>query len=452
MPALSRSYEHTASSYTCASNVFSIYDKNGATQNIPFTITEPSKYFYQDMKSILTEAGLLESFDDSRNVLKIFGLEYTIVVINCLDRQYCTAYNNKQTPTNGTTEAYATPIPVILRNGQTWVKREGYVSNTTTWDINISQPNTKQDIGGFGIGNKFGYRTNNATYYNAPGTYYHPIVNFYAGRVQWEGIRRTGKTYNETYKTATLADFSNMNFPLHTLATSIRYGANDYRYSLNCYYNDNYVYISFSLKSRNYTIPFCFMAKGIDKDGRNLHYFTADPSSATPLYAGGTGVTDWLSYNTAQQMYFSSYIPYLNSDRAFWDGGAQRVNNIRQKAFTLHNIISLDESEAQEINGHQIYKSINEHQTSPGLLFNTYDNFSSQNHVPRYTPHKTGETYKIPLKLRHGYGEWDNIYYTPDMTLGYNNFYEIDGETYYLVGHDYRIDKDYYYYNVLLKM
>lgn len=450
MPALARSFEHLASSFTCASNVFSIYDKLGATQYIPFTITEPSKYFYQDVKSVLSEINMLEGFDDDKNMVKVLGQEYTIVVINALDRQYCTAYNNQQTPTNGTTEAYATPIPAIIRNGQNWVKREGYIFNNTTWDY--SQGTTANAVGGFGIGNKFGCRTNNATYYNAPGTYYHPIINFYGGRLHWECIRRTGKTYNDTFRSGTLADFSNTNFPLHTLNTSIRYAANDYRYNLNCYYNTNYVFIMYSLKSRDYKIPFCFMAKGVDKDGRNLHYFTADPSSGTPLYAGGTGVTDWISYAESQQMYFSSYVPYVNSDRAFWDGGTQRVNNIRKKSFTFHNLISLDEAEAQEINGHQIFKSINEHQTSPALLFNTYDNFSSQNHVPRYTPHNVGETYMIPLKLRHGYAEWDNIYFTPDMTLTYNNFYEINGETYYLIGHDYRTDYDYYYYNVLLKM
>lgn len=452
MPALSRNYEHQASSYTCASNVFSIYDNLGVTQYIPFTITEASNYFYQDVKSILTEAGMLEASDDSRNMVKVLGQEYTIVVINCLDRQYCGSATAQVTPTNGTTEAYATPIPVIFRNGQVWKNYDGYLVNNNSFaSANVADNTT----GGYGVGNGYCARGSNsaASGNTAPATYYHPHTTVYGGRVQRICIRRTGKTTvtGTNYSTGNLADFKNANYPLHILAHSIRYDANDYRYSLTCYYNTNYVYISFGLKTRDYQIPFCFMAKGMDKDGKNLHYFTADPSSATPLYAGAAGVSDGLSFNTGQQMYFSSYIP--TPIISGWNTTpVQRINNMKQKAYTLHTLISLDESEMQEINEHKIFKAINEHQTSPALIFNTFDNFSSCNHVPRYTPHEPGETYKIPLKLRHGYGEFDNIFYTPDMTLAYNTFYEIDGETYYLVGHDYRTDYDHYYYNVLLKM
>ena len=450
MPAVSRSYEHAASTFTCASNVFSIYDNQGVVQSIPYTITEPSNFFYQDVKSILTEINMLEAFDDSRNVIKVFGQEYTIVVLNCLERCYNTAQNTTpMNPNNGVTERYATPIPAIFRNGQSWINEDRYFVNTNS-AIHITP-----GAGGFGVGNGVsGARTNNGTYERQQDTYFHPIKKIYGGRVYWECIRRTGKTNtNNSFVTGKDSDFANAQLPLQTLATSIRYNANDYRYSLNCYYNTNYIYIAFGLKARNYLIPFCFMAKGMDKDGKNLHYFTCDPSSATPLYAGSHGVTDTLSFNTGQQMYFSTYIPSgVANGTNVYNNGAHRCNNIKQKTYTLHNLISLDESEMQEINGYQIYKTINQHQTSPGLLFNTYDNFSSQNHVPRYTPHQTGETYKIPLKLKHGYGEFENIFYTPDMTLVYNSFYEIDGETYYLVGHDYRTDFPYYYYNVLLKM
>lgn len=456
MPALSRSYEHKISSYTCASNVFSIFDINGNTQNIPFTITEATNYFYEDIKDILTTAGMVEAFDDTKKIIKILGQEYTFVVINNLDRAYATAWNVGPVADDGKTEVNSTPIPVVFRNGQTWVNYEAYAvnNNSHTSDTNYQNGNAS---GGYGVGSIYGARGNSTATssqypYNVPDTYYHPILTLYGNRVIRECIRRTGRTtYNGNSNTGNRSDFRQANFPLQSLKHSIRYDTNDYRYCLNCYYNTNFVLLTYSTKVSDYSMPLCFMAKGMDQYNKNIHYFSGDPSSATPLSTGSTGAADTISWGTNSKMSFSSYIPTLLK-ASFWSNCQQRLNNIQQKAYNLHNLISLDESEMKEIDGHKVYHAITEHQTSPGLIFNTYDNFTDVDLVKRYVPKTINEQYRMPLNLKHNYGHFDNIYYTSDMSLGYNNFYEINGETYYLVGHDYRTDYNYYYYNVLLKM
>lgn len=453
MPALSRSFEHKASSFTCTSNTHSIFDVNGNTQYIPYTITEATDFFYEDVKQVLTLANMVEAFDDSKKMIKILGQEYTFVVVNNLDRTYCTSWNHAPASTNGTNEAVSTPIPVVFRNGQTWVNSQGYAINHNNFK-NYNGYSTAADVGGYGVGSKFGARGNSdgARYADNPNTYYHPIVTLYGNRVIRECIRLSNRTtVSSNYNTGNKSDFSYANFPLQSLKHCIRYAANDYRYCINCYYNDNFVLLSYSLTVADYTCPLCFMAKGMDQDNKNIHYFCGDPSSATPLSTGGSGAADHISFGTANKMYFSTYIPSLLAT-GFWSNGVERLNNIKQKAYSLHNLISLDESEMKEIDGHKVYHAITEHQTSPALIFNTYDNFTNVDLVKRYIPKTINEQYRMPLNLKHNYGHFDNIYYTSDMSLGYNNFYEINGETYYLVGHNYRTDYNYYYYNVLLKM
>ena len=201
----------------------------------------------------------------------------------------------------------------------------------------------------------------------------------------------------------------------------------------------------------DYFRPFFFAAKGIDSDNKNIHYFSGDPSSYVPGVASFT-YGDGTVLSNDKVSNFSSYIPNASSTSTIYTTNTQKVDNILYKPFALHNIISLDESEMKEVSGNKIYKTLIEHQTDLELIFNTYDNFNSLNLVPRYVPKTTTDNYLIPLALKHNYGKFDNIDYTTDMSLSYDAFYEIDGETYYLIGSDVRKAKDQYYYNVLLKI
>lgn len=444
MPSFAKQFNHTTSTYTCNSNSYSFFDNTGVDKYIRWTMVELSDLFFEDIKNILNETGLVENINESKKRIKVLGQEYTFAIVNAWDRL---AINTNHAPSTAfATEAYSTPIPIVVRNGQSCDINESFFMRRG----NSGGSGNRSSEGGYGVGNTWGTSSNSEIIVK-PDKYFMPTYRLKYGHVLWQSIRQPRTAFSNN-PSGNNCDFSRAAYPGQNAQYTMRLGVNTYKYTIRCYYNTNYVLLTFAgSDSADYFRPFFFAAKGIDSDNKNIHYFSGDPSSYVPgvasfTYGDGTVLAD----NKISR--FSSYIPNASSTSTIYTTNTQKVDNILYKPFALHNIISLDESEMKEVSGNKIYKTLIEHQTDLELIFNTYDNFNSLNLVPRYVPKTTTDNYLIPLALKHNYGKFDNIYYTTDMSLSYDAFYEIDGETYYLIGSDVRKAKDQYYYNVLLKI
>ena len=444
MPSFAKQFNHTTSTYTCDSNSYSFFDNTGVDKYIRWTMVELSDLFFEDIKNILNETGLVENINESKKRIKVLGQEYTFAVVNAWDRLVINAQNAPSTAF--ATEAYSTPIPIVVRNGQSCDINESFLIRRG----NTGGSANHNAEGGYGVGNAWGTNASD-TPKQAPAKYFMPTYRLKYGHVLWQSIRQSRTAYN-AYPCGNNCDFSRAAYPGQNEQYTMRLEVNTYKYTIRCYYNTNYVLLTFAgSDTADYFRPFFFAAKGIDSDNKNIHYFSGDPSSYVPgvasfTYGDGTVLAD----NKVSR--FSSYIPNASSTSVIYTANTQKVDNILYKPFALHNIISLDESEMKEVSGNKIYKTLIEHESDLELIFNTYDNFNSLNLVPRYVPKTTTDNYLIPLALKHNYGKFDNIYYTTDMSLSYDAFYEINGETYYLIGSDVRKAKDQYYYNVLLKI
>ena len=444
MPSFAKQFNHTTSTYTCDSNSYSFFDNTGVDKYIRWTMVELSDLFFEDIKNILNETGLVENINESKKRIKVLGQEYTFAVVNAWDRLVINAQNAPSTAF--ATEAYSTPIPIVVRNGQSCDINESFFMRRGSKDGAY----VKNTEGGYGVGNAWG-TTTYPTVIGAPAKHFMPTYRLKYGHILWQSIRQSRTTFG-TYPCGNNCDFSRAAYPGQNVQYSMRLEVNTYKYTIRCYYNTNYVLLTFAgSDNADYFRPFFFAAKGIDSDNKNIHYFSGDPSSYVPVVASFTyGDRTVLVDNQVSR--FSSYLPDASSTSVIYTANTQKVDNILYKPFALHNIISLDESEMKEVSGNKIYKTLIEHESDLELIFNTYDNFNSLNLVPRYVPKTTTDNYLIPLALKHNYGKFDNIYYTTDMSLSYDAFYEINGETYYLIGSDVRKAKDQYYYNVLLKI
>lgn len=444
MPSFAKQFNHTTSTYTCDSNSYSFFDNTGVDKYIRWTMVELSDLFFEDIKNILNETGLVENINESKKRIKVLGQEYTFAVVNAWDRLVINAQNAPSTAF--ATEAYSTPIPIVVRNGQSCDINESFFMRRGSKDGAY----VKNTEGGYGVGNAWG-TTTYPTVIGAPAKHFMPTYRLKYGHILWQSIRQSRTTLS-TYPCGNNCDFSRAAYPGQNEQYTMRLEVNTYKYTIRCYYNTNYVLLTFAgSDNADYFRPFFFAAKGIDSDNKNIHYFSGDPSSYVPVVASFTyGDRTVLVDNQVSR--FSSYLPDASSTSVIYTANTQKVDNILYKPFALHNIISLDESEMKEVSGNKIYKTLIEHESDLELIFNTYDNFNSLNLVPRYVPKTTTDNYLIPLALKHNYGKFDNIYYTTDMSLSYDAFYEINGETYYLIGSDVRKAKDQYYYNVLLKI
>ena len=444
MPSFAKQFNHTTSTYTCDSNSYSFFDNTGVDKYIRWTMVELSDLFFEDIKNILNETGLVENINESKKRIKVLGQEYTFAVVNAWDRLVINAQNAPSTAF--ATEAYSTPIPIVVRNGQSCDINESFFMRRGSKDGAY----VKNTEGGYGVGNAWG-TTTYPTVIGAPAKHFMPTYRLKYGHILWQSIRQSRTTLSN-YPCGNNCDFSRAAYPGQNEQYSMRLEVNTYKYTIRCYYNTNYVLLTFAgSDTADYFRPFFFAAKGIDSDNKNIHYFSGDPSSYVPGVASFTyGDRTVLADNQVSR--FSSYLPDASSTSDIYTANTQKVDNILYKPFALHNIISLDESEMKEVSGNKIYKTLIEHESDLELIFNTYDNFNSLNLVPRYVPKTTTDNYLIPLALKHNYGKFDNIYYTTDMSLSYDAFYEINGETYYLIGSDVRKAKDQYYYNVLLKI
>lgn len=444
MPSFAKQFNHTTSTYTCDSNSYSFFDNTGVDKYIRWTMVELSDLFFEDIKNILNETGLVENINESKKRIKVLGQEYTFAVVNAWDRLVINAQNAPSTAF--ATEAYSTPIPIVVRNGQSCDINESFFMRRGSKDGAY----VKNTEGGYGVGNAWG-TTTYPTVIGAPAKHFMPTYRLKYGHILWQSIRQSRTTFG-TYPCGNNCDFSRAAYPGQNVQYSMRLEVNTYKYTIRCYYNTNYVLLTFAgSDTADYFRPFFFAAKGIDSDNKNIHYFSGDPSSYVPGVASFTyGDRTVLADNQVSR--FISYLPDASSTSDIYTANTQKVDNILYKPFALHNIISLDESEMKEVSGNKIYKTLIEHESDLELIFNTYDNFNSLNLVPRYVPKTTTDNYLIPLALKHNYGKFDNIYYTTDMSLSYDAFYEINGETYYLIGSDVRKAKDQYYYNVLLKI
>lgn len=443
MPSFAKQFNHTTSTYTCNSTSYSFFDSSGVEKNIKWTMVELSDLFYEDIKNVLNETGLIENIDDTKKRIKILGQEYTFAVVNAWDRLTLTTSDS----TVFSAEVNSTPIPIVIRNGQTCdVEEKLYPRNGGT-----SGNNYNGAEGGYGVGNS-AYTCSYTTVIGAPATYFMPTYRMKYGHILWQSVRQSRTKYGSYYGNGNGCDFSRASYPGQNLNYTLRNGVNTYKYTIRCYYNTNFVLLTFAGSNiADYFRPFFFVAKGIGSDNKDIHYFSGDPSSYVPStasYTASDGAA--LADNTTSK--YSSYMPNASSSSVIYTTNATKISNLMYKPYALHSIISLDESDMTEINGNKVYKTLIQPQTDLELIFNNYDNFNSINLVSRYVPKTTTEDYLIPLNLKHNYGHFDNIYYTTDTSLSHDAFYEINGETYYLIGSDLRKSKNQYYYNVLLKI
>ena len=70
MPSFAKQFNHTTSTYTCNSNSYSFFDNTGIDKYIRWTMVELSDLFFEDIKNILNETGLVEDIiDDLASIL-----------------------------------------------------------------------------------------------------------------------------------------------------------------------------------------------------------------------------------------------------------------------------------------------------------------------------------------------------------------------------------------------
>ena len=268
MPSFAKQFNHTTSTYTCNSNSYSFFDNTGIDKYIRWTMVELSDLFFEDIKNILNETGLVEDINESKKRIKVLGQEYTFAVVNAWDRLAINAQNAPSTAF--ATEAYSTPIPIVVRNGQSCDINESFLMRRG----NTGGSASNNAEGGYGVGNAWGTCANAAPI-GAPATYFMPTYRLKYGHVLWQSIRQSRTTFSK-YPTGNNCDFSRAAYPGQNAQYSIRSGANTYKYTIRCYYNTNYVLLTFAgSDNADYFRPFFFAAKGIDSDNKNIHYFTS---------------------------------------------------------------------------------------------------------------------------------------------------------------------------------
>ena len=229
----------------------------------------------------MNETGLVENINESKKRIKVLGQEYTFAVVNAWDRLVINAQNAPSTAF--ATEAYSTPIPIVVRNGQSCDINESFFMRRGSKDGAY----VKNTEGGYGVGNAWG-TTTYPTVIGAPAKHFMPTYRLKYGHILWQSIRQSRTTFS-TYPCGNNCDFSRAAYPGQNVQYSMRLEVNTYKYTIRCYYNTNYVLLTFAgSDTADYFRPFFFAAKGIDSDNKNIHYFSGDPSSYVPGVASFT--------------------------------------------------------------------------------------------------------------------------------------------------------------------